>query len=180
MFGRKKAEIQQATKMPYFLVRHGQYNHETGRLTAEGETDAARASIELATVSRGIGREALILTSSYKRAMESTQIIGRELFSKPVASVRLALGGENPRGIKDLDDFLIKALTESGQELDPDQPLVVITHGPLMAMARGGGRLPGYGQVVEYVPGSWENKTFNPAIERSLEEMIAAEITNQQ
>jgi broad specificity phosphatase PhoE len=154
VFKRRKSKPAEVPKQPHYFVRHGRYNAFTEAITTEGEDDAKRASIDLA--SRGLGREALILSSSNQRAMESAQIIGRELYSAPFSSALIAQGGERPGGILDLDLFLDKALAETGQELAPNQPLIVVTHAPLITRISRG--MPGYGEVVEYIPGTWKNK----------------------
>jgi broad specificity phosphatase PhoE len=151
---RRKPKLPEEPKQPHFFVRHGRCDPFTKILTYEGRADMVIASNHLA--SRGLGREALILSSSYPRAIESAEIIGRELYSTPFSSSLIADGGEHPRSIKDLDIFLSEALGETGQELRPDQPLIVVTHAPLMAMISRG--MPGYGEVVEYIPGTWKNK----------------------
>ncbi len=152
---RRKPRVPEEPKQPHYFVRHGRYNAFTKALTPDGIDDAKRASIDLAN--RGLGREALILSSSNQRAMESAQIIGRELYSAPHSSELMAHGGECPDVIFDLDQYLIKALAETGQELATDQPLIVVTHAPLIAMISRG--MPGYGEVVEYVPGTWQKLT---------------------
>lgn len=155
MFRGRNSKPVEAPRQSHYFVRHGRYDPLTKALTAEGEDDARRACTDLE--SRGLGREALILSSSNLRAIESAKIIGRVLYTPPFSSTLLAEGGECPEIIVDLDLFLNEALAETGQELSPNQPLIVVTHAPLIEMISR--NMPGYGEVVEYISGTWKNKT---------------------
>lgn len=157
-----------------YLVRHGRYG--SSELSNEGRTiDAPHARDEL--IEKGLGNGALLLSSSRKRAVQTAEIIGEGLGVPPLVSECVAKGADFVRGIKSLDEFLAKSLIEVDATKEEGQSLVVVTHAPLLAVAkgwfwRGAENDIGYGEVVEYVPGSWHNRKFSAAEEELLNEIL--------
>jgi phosphohistidine phosphatase SixA len=157
------------------LVRHGQYEDSTGTLNEEGQAQAKEAARKL--VEFGLGSIA-VLSSDVPRALQTGEIIAAELSSPIFSSRRMNIGGNRPEGIEDLDDWLKKALDEAGADIEPNTGLVVVTHGPLIKVALHGTTRSSeseeveYGQVVPYVPGSWNNKDFAGFMARNLERRI--------
>jgi broad specificity phosphatase PhoE len=124
--------------------------------------DAANAKARL--LSREVGNGALLLSSNYPRALQTAEVIAKGIGSEVIPSKRLAEGGNYPKGIESLDDFLLKALEEAGVE-QAGRALVVVTHAPMLTIALQRYEDDaidsiGYGMVVDYVPGSWRNPQF--------------------
>lgn len=157
-----------------YLVRHGSYDYHTQHLNHHGKTiDAPHAAEVLRE--RGVGSDAIIMSSVLDRALETAGIIGEGLGIQNVyRSVRIAKGGNNVRTIRNLDEFLGKALVECGLDVQSEQPLVVVTHAPMVAAAKGhfdsgASERIGFGEVYPYEPHSWQNPGFSPGAESLLE-----------
>jgi broad specificity phosphatase PhoE len=161
------------TYSPVFLVRHGRYSSE--ELSFEGRTiDAPKARDEL--IAKNLGSGAILLTSSLARAFQTAEIIGEGIKSTPLASERIALGSNFVDGIKSLDDFIDRALEELDVKQEIGQPLVVVTHAPTLAVAKEGSTRGandiGYGEVMEYIPGTWNNHRLNSGDEFVLDSLL--------
>lgn len=140
-----------------FLVRHGRYNRDG--LTPEGREDARHARDELLT--KGLGGRAIVLSSSADRAMRTAEIIAEGLGALTAESFRMDIGGNRPEAIQNLDDWISRALKEAEASVGDEQQLVVVTHAPLIDVAKG---LTidgvGHGEVYEYLTGSWNNPGY--------------------
>jgi hypothetical protein len=117
---------------------------------------------------------AVILSSTASRAMYTSRALAADRSLVILPSVRVELGGDAASGISNLDDFIDKALAEAHAEVPDDTPLIVVTHSPLIEIASG--RQPGYGEVVEYRRGTWQNRGFDPGWEDWVEQQVAAAI----
>lgn len=140
-----------------FVVRHGRYDRGTTRLTEQGRTeDAPRARDDL--VRRGLGMGAVVLSSSELRAVETAEVIAEGFGTEVIQSKKIAMGGVHPSMISDLDEMLATVMHEAGVEVDTDGKLVVVAHAPLVAaVARTDEMQVDFGQVAEYVPGTWND-----------------------
>ena len=160
---------------PLFLVRHGRYS--SGELSIEGRTiDAPKARDEL--IEKNLGAGAILLSSSAARAFQTAEIIGEGINSTPIPSDRIALSADFVNGIKSLDDFIEKSLAKLDVKRDVNQPLVVVTHAPILVVAKGwfssgAANDIGYGEVMEYNPGTWDNRRFNSADELVLDALLS-------
>lgn len=156
----------------YHLVRHGAYERRPERLSEIGKEQVAEARDLL--VDKGLGGRALILSSDLPRAIETAEIIAAGLEAPVIPSRRIGEGGNHPRGIKSLDDFIDKALGEAGETLPNDTDLVLVTHAPMLAAIMNVDvKFVAMGEVIEYTVGSWENPKFNEAYQELLEHDIA-------
>lgn len=155
-----------------YLVRHGRAGESEltndGRREAESARDALR--------DKGLGRSALVLSSSALRAYKTAEVIAEGLGVDTVLSApSLDRGGNKPEVIGSLDRVLEACLGGFGIEEVTDG-LVVVTHMPLISLARFGDRyeVTKNGEVWEYSPGSWTNPEYKPdhpptqAFERAL------------
>lgn len=115
------------------LVRHGRYL-DTGGLNAAGKEQARRAADKVARLT---GSAALILSSTLPRAAETADSIQQKIHAQVIGSRLISIGGNYPEAIRDLNDFLVRAAALEKVELPPDRDVVVVTHGPLIAMALG-------------------------------------------
>lgn len=150
-----------------FFVRHGEYGHRTGLLTERGEEHAREAAKEL--IQRGLGEAALVHSSSHPRAMETAIIIAEALGApEPLADKTIAIAGETPDAVLDLNELLPKAIGRFGLTLT-DRDLVVVAHMPLISYLEHGDQYEpvGYGHVHEY-SGRW-----TPTARTSLAEALA-------
>lgn len=162
---------------PVYLVRHGKQERVGGeeRLSDKGRhEDAPNARARL--LSRGVGHDALLLSSDYPRAIQTAQIIGEGIGAQVVPSKRIGESANRAKGIRSLDDFLSKALAEAGLE-QRESGLVVVTHAPMLAIAlrryeEDAVESIGYGQVVDYEPGSWQNPNFDESQEYIIEQSM--------
>lgn len=142
----------------FYLVRHGNYDWTTGGLDAVGRiVDAPKASRHL--VDRGLGTRAVLLSSDARRAAETAKIIGDTLGTEPVLSPTINQAGNEARDVHDLDAVIERALQEEGVEIDgTEQDLVVVTHAPMLAIARRVSSMEiGYGEVFTYQRNTWNN-----------------------
>jgi phosphohistidine phosphatase SixA len=139
-----------------YLVRHGAETY--GGLNERGFwVDAPSARDEL--LAHGLGEAAVILSSSSPRAAQTAIIIAEGLRTGVVLSDTMKEAG-NSWGVRDLDAVVEQALYEEGIEIDPsNQDLIVVTHAPMIAIARGLDSADGveYGEVFPYLRGSWSN-----------------------
>lgn len=148
-----------------YLVRHGKYNRQSSQrdLTPEGISESEGARDVL--IGRGIGSSALLLCSNTKRTLQTAEIIADGLGVEVHPSTRINCGGNNADAVKDLDEFLAITLDRNGLVLEDDQPLVVVTHAPLIAVAQFGSTFNSdkdimHGGVYEYTPGTWRNTDY--------------------
>ncbi len=158
----------------HFLVRHGKAGEEN--LIPEGieQSESARdVLIEL-----GLGSSAILLCSDLPRAVQTATIIGEGLKLPVHPSKRLNIAGNEPEVVNDLDDFLNTTLEYLGLSRADDQPLIVVSHAPLLALAKG---LTVYdtnkvknGEVVRYLPGSWDGSEYRDYIEEMYSEELGA------
>lgn len=159
-------------KDTYYLVRHGDYDRDTGELNNGGLEQSRQAGDIL--LSRVLGMEALILTSTAPQTRQTAEILARRLVALQVVSRRIELGGRYPMGIQDLDEFVDKA----GGAFIAGRKLVVVTHAPLIAVAQGqsyrtSSDTVAYGGVFDQEPGSWSNPNYEEFFEIGLEADIA-------
>ena len=153
----------------FFLVRHGRYDYSTKELTKAGrEIDAPAALNDL--LLKGLGQGALILSSSARRALQTAEVIAEGLSSEVISSEMIEAGGSDVWGVRDLDEYIGRALSQGNAELQEDGELVVVTHAPMVAAAMGmhgsdAADLIRYGQVVEYQTGTWTNPKFRASLE---------------
>jgi broad specificity phosphatase PhoE len=156
-----------------FLVRHGRYNR-TG-LSPEGHVDARQARDEL--IAKNLGGKALVLTSSAQRAWETATIIAKGLKAGLVLSDRIYEGGNDVEAVEDLDIWLQRALEEAKVSVPAGKSLVVVTHAPMVAVAKGLRSYDasdiGNGEIFEYTPGSWHNQDFRESYVEEVENRIA-------
>ncbi|HEY4964300.1 MAG TPA: phosphoglycerate mutase family protein [Candidatus Saccharimonadales bacterium] len=162
---------------PFYLLRHGRYDSSTMGLSTEGiSQDAPFARDSL--IAKGLGRDTLLLSSDQLRCLQTAEIIADGLGGPTVVpSRRIAEGGNTAKGVKSLDEFIAKALVEADVELGDDQPLVVVTHGPMVAIAEGryydgAADATGYGVVMEYRQGSWANPGFQEGLEYVIDRKV--------
>jgi phosphohistidine phosphatase SixA len=162
-----------------YLVRHGHYNHQTGKLDEQGILDAERATYKLLEL--GVVHTALVLASDTPRGLQTGEIIADRLDASVLPSRRVNLGGNRPECINDLDDLLNKALDDADASLEGNSSLVVITHEPLIRVALHGTRksdLPEpirYGDVIPYVHGSWLNQDYSSLMAKLLEHEVTVD-----
>ncbi|HEX5744528.1 MAG TPA: hypothetical protein VFX84_03720 [Candidatus Saccharimonadales bacterium] len=117
-------------------------------------------------IASGLGSTAVVLSSTAGRAVVTAEVVAEELGgAELVKSSRIEIGADWPglSCVRKLDDLFAKALEEEGASTDISEGLVVVAHTPLVA-AVDDGRLGrdwgiGYGQMVEYEPGSWPERT---------------------
>lgn len=150
-----------------FLLRHGRYDPSTGSIDRQGKTDAERAVSELHA--RGIGEKAVILSSTSRRARETAEEVSAGLGASGIRLLGLLEDyGNYPAKLEDFDTAVQAALEEQNPPITQqqlDNGLVIVTHGPLVAAAQNHWRvrsndlneLAPHGQVINYVPGSWDN-----------------------
>ncbi len=98
-----------------------------------------------------------LLSSAAPRALQSADIVGEALGVSPVASQLIQKMGEMPLLLETgFPELVARAMYEVGTEYNPDLPLAVVTHLPLVACVAGDpeGDLP-YGAFYEYSPDLW-------------------------
>jgi phosphohistidine phosphatase SixA len=157
-----------------YVMRHGSI--EDGSLR-DGSAETVRKNAQ-SLIAKGLGSSAIVLSSTAYRAAVTAEAMSRELGEvELVKSSRIEIGADWPglSCVRNLDDLFTKALEEEGASTDISGGLVVVAHTPLVA-AVDDGRLGrdwgvGYGQMVEYVPGSWPDRT--DANEEWLETAVA-------
>jgi len=155
-----------------WAIRHGEY--ERGKLIPAGEEQALAAAKLL--VSKGLGRDALVLTATTQRAAETAEIIARHLMIQTILhSERVAAaGGEEQNGIRHFGEFIEQTLAGYDHSYNG---LVVVGSEPLIGRAKG--RSPdaavGYGEVVtyEYDPDDIipDDGFLSPSARRRLEDI---------
>lgn len=149
-----------------FLVRHGNANYDYDILTKKGQEDAKRAGRELLKTS--LGTTGLILSSDAGRAFETATIIGDFLGVPVTPSKRINIAGNDPEVVADLDQFLADTLESEDVTLTDEQHLIVVTHAPLIAIAKG--LRPSdtsqvqNGEVVRLGDHPWNASFYNPAL----------------
>lgn len=156
-----------------FLVRHAECYG--GALEPKGQEQANSARDEL--LRRGLGGGALILSSSAVRAMKTAEVIAIGLGVNVYPSKRIEEGGNTPDGVRSLDEWIDRAMGEVGIPIS-DKKLIVVTHAPLIAVAKVGSRDNcsndvRKGEVFEYPPGTWNNSAFREIWENVVEEKIS-------
>lgn len=154
-----------------FLVRHGRSAGQEKKLTPEGEKDARQIAQEIED--REIGKNALILCSTESRAEDTALIISEKLRYKIYSSFSLAVYGQTPQGLKNLDELLRRVLNDAEFDHGPERSLIVVTHAPLLSTALYGTSVDmdkvWFGCMYEYIPTSWLNQQYSAAIENSSE-----------
>lgn len=144
----------------FYLVRHGSYDRSTGRLDPTGrEVHAPSARDEL--IARGVGSNALLLSSDALRAAETAEIIGEGIGVDPILSEMINQAGNRAWNVQDLDAVVDEALENAGVVQD-GRELVVVTHAPMLAIARRARDVNdiSFGEVFAYERGSWHNPDF--------------------
>ena len=144
-----------------FLVRHGSYDYNTGRLNEVGREQSQQALREL--VALGAGNVALVLSSDAPRALETSEIIAEGLGAQVVPSKRMQLSALDPSAVQSLDACISLCLWEWG--VPSSEQLVVVAHEPLLQVAvyqehKGSTPHLDNGAVVKYQPGTWVNPSF--------------------
>lgn len=115
-----------------YLLRHGAYEHGSGRLTQLGLEQAEHARDNL--IARELGSRAYLLSSDAQRALETAAIIGDGLCVDIIPSPRVRRGSEHRHLVNVLGDFLLESLRQDAEiEADPTIPFVVVAHAPLVA-----------------------------------------------
>ena len=151
---------------PIYLVRHGKDGYD-GNLTPEGIEQSEYARDTLLEV--GLGTKALLLSSNAPRALQTAGIIGLGLDTLVHPSQRINTAGSKARIVQNLDTYLEETLRRLGLTMSDGQSLVVVTHAPLIAVAKGldifdSGQVMN-GEVVEYEPGSWTDLYYDESYE---------------
>lgn len=141
----------------FYLVRHGNYGMEGGLNTMGREVHAPAAREEL--LARGLGANTVLLSSDARRAAETAEIISEGLGTEVVLSNLINTAGNRAWNVRDLDAVVEQALHEAGVSIDAaTQDLVVVTHAPMLAVARGvESDQVRYGEVLTYHRGTWHN-----------------------
>lgn len=161
-----------------YLVRHGSYNENGGGLDAAGREASERARDSL--LKCGLGDRALVLCSDAPRAVETARIIAAGICATVAESKRVRIGGTDYiSAVENLDDWLARSMSDAGQTLAQDQTLVVVTHAPMIAIAKGlydsdYSKAVGFGEVYPYIHGSWQNPGFISAFTSMAERKIAS------
>lgn len=115
------------------MVRHGRYRSgRTEELIEDGVGDSEHARDKL--IQRGIGRGAVLLSSTAPRALQTAAIIGEGLSLQVKSSKRIEIIGNYPEGVSSLDEMLEAALSES-EASTSGEALIVVTHQPLINIA---------------------------------------------
>lgn len=141
----------------FYLVRHGNYDHESGCLNAEGRSIHAPSARDR-LLARGLGANTILLSSDAPRAAETAEIIGYGIGAKPILSSVINEAGNDAWSVSDLDAVVDRALLEVDIADDATQDLVVVTHAPMLAIARGVESYDiDFGEVLAYQRGSWNN-----------------------
>jgi len=141
----------------FYLVRHGKYGDDWNLDATGREIHAPSARDQL--LARGLGSGAVLLSSDAPRAAQTAEIIGRGLGVQPVLSRLINEAGNEAWGVQDLDEVVEGALRAADITLDESsQELVVVTHAPMVAIAKG---VPmkeiTFGEVFAYQRHSWNN-----------------------
>lgn len=138
-----------------YLVRHGDY-HGQG-LSPLGKEQAAMAADTLQRLLKGRG-DVTLISSDRQRAVETADIIANKLNLDTVTSRRIGDAGNEPLVMRgEFNDFLGRCLDEAGVNHDPVNPLVVVTHAPMVAAAMGvSWRQIANGQVELYDGSTWD------------------------
>jgi len=153
------------------MVRHGSYySGRAEALTEDGERESVRARDEL--IQRGIGRGAVLLSSTAPRALQTAAIIGEGLSLQVKSSKRIEIIGNYPEGVSSLDEMLEAALSESETDTG-GEALIVVTHQPLINIAANRHNV-GYGEIWLYEPTTWFNPQFSSYDQGRLQEDLAA------
>lgn len=141
-----------------YLVRHGEYGRDHNLNAMGREVHAPSARDNLVNL-RGLGSNAVLLSSDAPRAAQTAEIIGEGLGVKPVMSALVNEAGNSAWLVSDLDAVIEEALDLAGVEINEEsQDLVVVTHAPMLAVARGvDSRDIRYGEVLAYARNSWNN-----------------------
>lgn len=150
------------------LVRHGSYERETWGLDDEGERQSTKAGQECLGM---VGPDAIVLSSPRLRAMQTAGIIAEQLgMSRELvlASPRIGYYGESEEGVQSLDETIDRALEEAHFTQTDPFSLIVVTHQPLIDLARRSVHSISdkpfehtkNGQVFEYQAGSWKNPDY--------------------
>lgn len=143
-----------------YLVRHGKHNQ--GKLTSEGVREAEAARDEL--IRLGLGTSAILLSSNKTRALQTAEVIGAGLDTPVHSSLRINVAGNTAEVVENLDDFLTETLRQLHITRANEQPLVVVTHAPLIAIAKGltldDTDKISNGEVVGYTSGEWNNSFY--------------------
>lgn len=152
-----------------FLVRYGRYDTSTMGLTTEGRDDDAPKALE-ELLAKGIGSHAIVLSSSATHALHTAEIIAGAFHVDVISSDLINIGGNKIAGVRNLDEFVCRALARAQVNIHDNSELVVVTHAPMVAAAMGMHDVDaadhiGYGQVVEYITGTWTNPRFNESLE---------------
>ncbi len=155
-----------------FFVRHGSYESgglsDIGRRQSEG---AGQALIEL-----GLGTTALVHSSHHLRAVQTAEIIARVLGCGPSTSDEIvALAGEYPEGVKDLDATIDGAMSKLAIDTT-DRDLVVVTHMPLVSFLEHGDPYePVVNCFIHEYKGPWNAKDYRYApFGMLLEELLGS------
>jgi hypothetical protein len=157
-----------------YLVQHGDYDWKKDVLINRGreQIDVTRKELlarglgRQSLAARGVSEGAILLTAKSGRAIESAEIIGdayNGLDSTPLVSEYVSLASNTVPAVRSLAEFIDGALDETGVTREADQPLVIITHSPLMAIAKGiRAANVRAGSVLEFDTATWNNPQFDP------------------
>ncbi len=138
-----------------YLVRHGE---DIGsELTEQGREQSLLAANQLETLLTDTS-SATLLTSDRSRAGQTARIIGRKLGLDLIVSRRLGEAGNSPYLVQEkLSTFFDTCLQEAGVTYDPLNPLIVVTHAPMLAAAAGlSAHKIRNGQVIKYDGSTWD------------------------
>ncbi len=146
------------------FVRHG-HADQYGMLTEQGKKSAHDAVTELRSM--GVNENALVLASVHTRAVMTGEIIAAGLKTELSISDLIKFGGTNPEIIKLWPEFLNRALGIIGVKRASGQDLVVVTHAPMISVAKGEDQYMhdvGFCEIVVFNPDTWSADCYNEKI----------------
>jgi broad specificity phosphatase PhoE len=140
------------------FMRHGSYEHGTGGLNEVGKEQAIGAAARLDDL--GLGPTTLIHSSKHLRAVQTAEIIARVLNTSYTNDEIIAIAGERPDAVSDLNEVVETALKLQGLD-STGKDIVIVTHMPLVAFLE-------YGDPYEPVnnchiheyKGNWDNRYY--------------------
>lgn len=143
------------TRREIYLVRHGDYYGQG--LSPLGREQAEVAAGTLKGLLNGSG-DVTLISSDRQRAVETADIIASKLDLEVVTSRTIGDAGNEPLVMRgEFTDFLGRCLENAGVNHDPVNPLVVVTHAPMVAAAMGvSWRQVANGQVELYDGYTWD------------------------
>lgn len=149
-----------------FLVAPCEYDSRKKRLSEQGEKELEAIFAEDSPI-RSLGSSALVLSSEMAESRTTGTRIAERLGTVTTTSKRIGIGEANPRAIRDLDMWVLKAIDEEGLAVTDESAIIYVAHKRLLQVARYGTMRAtktsppmANGQFVRYISGSWDNKDF--------------------